>query len=487
MFVMCSGMTNSYMFSHRRAARPPVQASSRTKRVQGNPNTGRAMPHHRPPVDDLDASYYLVRNELKSSLSFPVIAEKITESEKLARAVGSRSRLIHEAVVNNWNRFKDPTKLCTLLDEKITKLNQKADNRRAQGKSLRKAKNWERVPRYLDLAVEYLRINYSEDELKTYRGIHPCPISLAVFGYCDEQFLLKFPQLVPSDSLQKWKDYRHSTPSLRIYNVIEKALLKQGPQDPSSSQTGDLPTPSYHGLGLLAMAASNAANSLHLDVEPPNDSRSLDQLLQAMDPRQESDVPDSDNDGRGASESLCSSDGYDDPGKDSPSSGSGERTRQSAGADPCRSDGDRLRAQFMRGMTKRYHEMKLTDSSSGLTRPLSATGGRRAAPRDSADARAAAGAAAGAAAATGAAGGGATASLESAFPCQIGDGARSAAAGADAGGVGGAQAGGVGGAQASGTGGELTFTESLPLCLNRLTAARADWQPPPICQCRSID
>jgi hypothetical protein len=150
-------------------------------------------------------------------------------------------------------------------------------------------------------------------------------------------------------------------------------------------------------------------------------------------------------------------------------------------------------------MIERFKEPELTDSGSEdesrLTRPLSATGGRRAAPRDSADARAAAGAAAGAAAATGAAGGGArrrnapqssvTASRGSAFPCRIGDGARSAAAGADAGGVGGAQAGGVGDAQASGTGGELTFTESLPLCLSRLTAARADWQP--MCQCCSID
>ena len=234
----------------------------------------------------------------------------------------------------------------------------------------------------------------------------------------------KFPQI----NREAWMKFRHSNTKLRFLPLISNALSNQGPQDPSSRQTGEFgePTPSSHGLGLLATAASNA------------------QLLQAMDPSQESDIPDSDNDGRGASESLCSSDGYDDPGKDPPSSGSGERPRQSAFACSGRSKGDPLLARFKRSMIERYREIPgLIDSSSE---------DEAAAPQSSV-----------------------TASRGS------------AAAGADAGGVGGAQAGGVAGAQASGTGGELTFTESLPLCLNRLTAARADWQPPPICQCRSID
>jgi hypothetical protein len=456
------------------------------------------LKRRRRPAEELKAIYDAVLKQLNS---FPAVTDRIRTCEALAKSIGRKPRELHESVASSWRKSNDPTILCMFLDKKVIQLTVERDKRLAEGKSLHKPNDPERTRRYLDLAINYLLRNYSVEELERYGGDEKknCRIAKSLFEHCDAEFRCHFPAYFQGpDALKQLKVFRGNIESLRVRQLITKALLiKQGTQDPSSSQTGDLSTPSCHGLGLLAMAASNAADSLHLDVEPPKDSRSLVQLLQTMDPRQESDIPDSDNDGRGASESLCSSDGYDDPGKDPPSSGSGERTRQSAFACSGRSKGDRLRAQFMRSMIERFKEIpELTDSGSedesrltrpNGTRPLSATGGRRAAPRDSADARAAAGAAAGAAAATGAAGGGATASLESAFPCQIGDGARSAAAGADAGGVGGAQAGGVGGAQASGTGGELTFTESLPLCLNRLTAARADWQPPPICQCRSID
>ena len=462
--------------------------------------------------------------------SFPEITTKLKIAEDLVKSVGKKKTSIHKSVRNVWKRTRNPDSVIKYLDLKISKLKVECENRKAEGKSLHKKQNREWTTCYYELSTEYLWQKFSEEDLKAFleKREAPHPIPRFCFKFCDGKFLSKFPEI----NREYWMRLRQGTHKLGFRSLIEEALLKQGPQDPSSRQTGDLPTPSYHGLGLLATAASNA------------------QLLQAMDPRQESDIPDSDNDGRGASESLCSSVG-DDPGKDPPSSGSGERPCQSAFP---------------------YRDLEihgLTDSGSEdevRVAPLSATGGRRAAPRDSADARAAAAAGGGAAAATGAAGGSAaataapqssvTASRGSAFreslcssddpgkdPPSSGSGERprqsafacsgrskgdpllarfkrsmieryreipglidsssedeaaapqssvtasrgSAAAGADAGGVGGAQAGGVAGAQASGTEGELTFTESLPLCLSRLTAARADWQPPPICQCRSID
>ena len=373
---------------------------------------------------------------------FPEITTKLKIVEDLAKSVGKKKITYHKIVRTAWKRSRNPEEVIRALDLKIRSLTVECENRKAEGKSLIKPQNREWITCYRELSTEYFRENFSEEDLKTFLEKREAPyyIRTIVFQFCDEKFLSKFPQINRKD----WMIYRQNLYTLRFFPLISEALRKQGPQDPSSRQTGDLPTPSYHGLGLLAMAASNAANSLHLDVEPPKDPRSLDQLLQAMDPRQESDVPDSDNDGRGASESLCSSDGYDDPGKDPPSSGSGERPRQSAFACSGRSKGDPLLARFKRSMIERYREIPgLIDSSSE---------DEAAAPQSSV-----------------------TASRGS------------AAAGADAGGVGGAQAGGVAGAQASGTEGELTFTESLPLCLSRLTAARADWQPPPICQCRSID
>ena len=471
-----------------------------------------------------------IHEELKS---FPEITTKLKIAEDLAKSVGKRKRSIHNIVRNVWKKSPKPEKVIRTLDHQISRLTVECDNRKAQGKSLIKAQHRERTTCYRELSTAYLWQNFPEEDLKKWLENRKAPdlIPKHFFRYCDGKFLSQFLEINRED----WMKFRKNLNALRFFPLLSEAL-KQGPQDPSSRQTGDLPTPSNHGLGLLATAASNA------------------QLLHAMDPRQESDIPDSDNDGRGASESesLCSSVG-DDPGKGPPSSGSGERPHQSA-------------FPYLE-----FHE--LTDSGSEdevrLTRPLSATGGRRAAPRDSVDARAAAAAGGGAAAATGAAGGSAaataapqssvtasrgsafrkslcssddpgkdppssgsgerprqpafacsgrskgdllfaqfkrsmietyreiprlidsgsedeaaapqssvTASRGSAFSCRIGDGARSAAAGADAGGVGGAQAGGVAGAQASGTGGELTFTESLPLCLSRLTAARADWQPP---------
>ena len=463
--------------------------------------------------------------------SFPEITTKLKIAEDLVKSVGKKKTSIHKSVRNVWKRTRNPDSVIKYLDLKISKLKVECENRKAEGKSLHKKQNREWTTCYYELSTEYLWQNFSEEDLKAFleKREAPHPIPRFCFKFCDGKFLSKFPEI----NREYWMRLRQGTHKLGFRSLIEQALLKQGPQDPSSRQTGDLPTPSNHGLGLLATAASNA------------------QLLHAMDPRQESDIPDSDNDGRGASESesLCSSVG-DDPGKGPPSSGSGERPHQSA-------------FPYLE-----FHE--LTDSGSEdevrLTRPLSATGGRRAAPRDSVDARAAAAAGGGAAAATGAAGGSAAATAApqssvtalrgSAFleslcssddpgkdPPSSGSGERprqsafacsgrskgdpllarfkrsmieryreipglidsssedeaaapqssvtasrgSAAAGADAGGVGGAQAGGVAGAQASGTEGELTFTESLPLCLSRLTAARADWQPPPICQCRSID
>jgi len=91
------------------------------------------------------------------------------------------------------------------LHEKISKLTLEADNRKAEGKSLSRAFNWERAPRYLDLATEFLLRSFSEEELKIYHRQKPCPISKPVFEHCDEEFLLKFPQFFPSDSLQELK------------------------------------------------------------------------------------------------------------------------------------------------------------------------------------------------------------------------------------------------------------------------------------------
>jgi hypothetical protein len=91
-----------------------------------------------------------------------------------------------------------------------------------------------------------------------FHGGTPCPISKPFFQHCDKEFLLKFPD----HSLIKLKRYRQRNDLLGIKSLIDKALIKQGPQDPSSSQTGDLPTSSCHGLGLLARAASDAEKKL---------------------------------------------------------------------------------------------------------------------------------------------------------------------------------------------------------------------------------
>ncbi len=263
---------------------------------------------------------------------------------------------------------------------------------------------------------------------------------------------MQFPQFFTgSDSLKQLIRFRNNSPQLRIKHLIDnalEALHKQGPQDSSSSQTGDLPTPSCHGLGLLAKAASDAADAEYTEKRDPSN---FGQLLRAV----RSNVPDSvpvncdSNDGRGE----CSED------------------------------------------------------EARLTRPLSATGGSRVASRATADAWDAAGAAAGGggvgAAAAGAAGGGAkasrprnapqssvTPSLQSAQMQAEPESrrrrrrrrrpSRSRAAGADA--------GGVGVAQASGIEGELTFTPTVPEPSDRGTRRiAADWRQPPIFQCRSID
>ena len=157
---------------------------------------------------------------------------------------------------------------------------------------------------------------------------------------------MRFPQFFTgSDSLEELKKFRKNNAQLRIKPLIDnalEALFKQGPRDSSSSQTGVLPTPSCHGLGLLARAASDAEKRADAEKRDPSN---FDQLLRAMKSNDTDSVPVNygSNDGRGAPE--CSED------------------------------------------------------EARLTRPLSATGGSRVASRATADACAAAGAAAGTAAA----------------------------------------------------------------------------------------
>jgi hypothetical protein len=317
------------------------------------------MPTNRPPATVLKAQYESVLNEV-NSLACSTITDKITEFEQVARSLGRRTRYMHEAVVSIWNKDHNPDKVCALLDEKICELNQQVDKRQAEGKSLIRPYS-HGTSRYRALAIEFLLRNYSEEDLRTYRSQQLCLLSRPVFEHCDKEFLVRFPQFFTgSDSLEELKKFRRNNAQLRIKPLIDnalEALFKQGPRDSSSSQTGDLPTPSCHGLGLLARAASDAEKRANAEKR---DSSNLDQLLRAM----RSNVPDSvtvpvncgSNDGRGE----CSED-----------------------------------------------EVR-------LTRPLSATGGSRVASRATADACAAAGAAASGggvgAAAAGAAGGGAKAS-----------------------------------------------------------------------------
>ena len=419
------------------------------------------MPHQRPPPEEQNAMYESVLNEINSQ-ACSKMTDKIASFEKVARSLGKRTRSIHESVISIWNKVHNPDQVCALLDEKISELNRQAEERRAEGKSLiRPYTNC--TARYRALAIEYLLRHYSEEDLRTYRSRYfsernrsqqMCPLSLRVIEHCDNEFLVLYPQFFSgSDSLKDEKTellkFRRNNGQLRMRLLIDnalEALPKQGPRDSSSSQTGDLPTPSCHGLGLLARAASDAEKRANAEKRDPCN---LDQLLRAM----RSNVPDSvtvpvncgSNDGRGE----CSED-----------------------------------------------EVR-------LTRPLSATGGSRVASRATADACAASGAAAGGggvgAAAAGAAGGGAKASRRRNAPLssvtappaltQAESMSRrrrrrrrrpsgSRAAGADA--------GGVGVAQASEIGGELTFTPTVPEPSDRGTR-RIGWRQPPILQCRRID
>jgi hypothetical protein len=330
------------------------------------------MPTNRPPATVLKAQYESVLNEV-NSLACSTITDKITEFEQVARSLGRRTRYMHEAVVSIWNKDRNPDKVCALLDKKISQHRQEAERRLAEGKSLIQPYS-HGTSRYRALAIEFLLRHYSEEDLRTYRSRYYseedrsrkiCPlICTRVFEYCDNEFLVQYPGFFTGsgslkDETTELKKFRNNNGQLRIKILIDnalEALLKQGPRDSSSSQTGDLPTPSCHGLGLLARAASDAEKRANAEKR---DSSNLDQLLRAM----RSNVPDSvtvpvncgSNDGRGE----CSED-----------------------------------------------EVR-------LTRPLSATGGSRVASRATADACAAAGAAASGggvgAAAAGAAGGGAKA------------------------------------------------------------------------------
>ena len=238
------------------------------------------MPHHRPPAEELKAKYESVMNEVNSQ-ACSTITDKITVFDQVARSVGRKTRYIHESVISIWNRVHNPDKVCALLDEKISQVKREAEERLAEGKLLIQPYSLG-SSRYRALAIDFLLRNYTGVVLRTYRSQKPCPLSRPVFEHCDKEFLVQFPQFFTgSDSLTQLIRFRNNNPQLRIKHLIDtalEALHKQGPQDSSSSQTGDLPTPSCHGLGLLAKAASDAADAEYTEKRDPSN---FGQLLRA--------------------------------------------------------------------------------------------------------------------------------------------------------------------------------------------------------------
>ena len=248
----------------------------------------------RPPAHVSNAQYERVLAEMNSE-ACSKIKVKIKEFEKLARSVSKRRRYIQETVISVWRTTHEPDIFCGLLDEKSIELHQQADDRLATGKSLSKPQT-DFVLRYHALAMDFLLRSYSEEQLKTYVLQYDCqkncPITRDLFQHCTEKFLQQYPQwFTGPDPTRELTQYRYNINTLRIKPLLDKALsLKQGPSDPSSSQIGDLPTPSYHALGLLARAASDAEKCARSPPKKP-DRRNLHQLLRVLE-----------TDGRGASE-----------------------------------------------------------------------------------------------------------------------------------------------------------------------------------------
>jgi hypothetical protein len=219
------------------------------------------MHHHSNPTAT-KKEYYAIRNILKS---FPEITKNLETCEELVRSIkGKRMQVFHKSCIAKWKLFgnrvngnmseSDLGIFEVFLQTKIDEYTKEHEKMLAEGVTFT-PRDFQFVPRYHDIAKEYLQKTYTYEQLDEHfsRTNKKCSIAKELLGACDEIFITRFPNTYNTveDLVQARKNSNPCTAKKLIVHALE-----DHPGRPRETVTHD--PPGSDGLSILAAAATLA-------------------------------------------------------------------------------------------------------------------------------------------------------------------------------------------------------------------------------------
>jgi hypothetical protein len=189
---------------------------------------------------------------------FPAITKQIETCEELVRTTrGEKIPHFQIPCIAKWNTFGNCVteshieQFEAFLQKKIASYTEKHEKMLAEGLPY-KPRDVNFVPRYYELAKEYLQGNYTYEQLDGYIS-HPTTqrtISQELLKACDAIFLTRFPDIYTSD--KALYHVRRNSKPCSAQKLIQHAL-EDHPGRPHETVT-----PGSDGLSILAAAATLA-------------------------------------------------------------------------------------------------------------------------------------------------------------------------------------------------------------------------------------
>jgi hypothetical protein len=199
---------------------------------------------------------------------FPAITKQIETCEELVGSTrGIKMQSFHKTCIAKWKLFgicvneknlteSDLGQFEAFLQTIIAEYTKKHETMLAEGRPYT-PRDLKFVPRYFEIAKEYLHETYTYEQLDEHNSSTKRQISIAkeFLGACDEIYLKRFPNTY--NTVKAVYQVRTFSNPCTAKKLIEYAL-EDHPGRPRKTVTHDPPGPSSDGLSILAAAATLA-------------------------------------------------------------------------------------------------------------------------------------------------------------------------------------------------------------------------------------
>jgi hypothetical protein len=216
-----------------------------------------SMHHHANPTET-QKEFYVIRNILNP---FPAITNQIETCEELIRSTrGIKMQGFQKSCIAKWKFYvkcvneksiseSDLGQFEAFLQTKIAEYTVQHKKMLAEGLPFT-PRDLKFVPRYHDIAKEYLQKTYTYKELNEHipSTKRQCSIAQELLGACDDIFFTRFPNTY--ETVDRLYQVRKTSRACCAKKLIEHAL-KDHPGCPRETVT-----PGSDGLSILAAAAT---------------------------------------------------------------------------------------------------------------------------------------------------------------------------------------------------------------------------------------